>query len=203
LLLLSVATYAALRSVRHIPLYTLIAIPILSATVQAWLSPRANAKADKDQQAPMTTAKASFNAILLAGFLIFLVGRLRYVANRQTEMEGKDFPADAVSFIAAHRPPAPMLNHYNWGGYFIWKLYPDYRVYVDGRADIYGDAFMNNLAAVYYLKGDAWKSTFAEWGIRTVVLPPDAPLATALRALPAWETIYSDKEAVVLTAKMR
>jgi hypothetical protein len=200
LLLLSVGTYAALRSVRHIPIYTLIAIPILSAMAQAWLQERADAKVDREQT-HMTTAKAIFNAVLLAGFLIFLLVRVGYVTNRQAETEAKEFPAAAVSFIAAHRPPAPMLNHYNWGGYFIWNLYPDYRVYIDGRADLYGDAFMNNLAAVYYLRGNAWQSTFAKWGIRTVALPPDAPLVTALRALPEWETIYSDDRAVVLTKK--
>jgi hypothetical protein len=200
LLLLLVATYAALRSVRHIPIYTLIAIPILSALVDAWMQQRAAAKTSKTQT-PTTPAKAFFNALLLAGFTIFLLVRVHFVTNHQTEMEAKDFPAAAVSFIAAHHAPPPMLNHYNWGGYFIWKLYPDYRVYVDGRADLYGDAFMNNLAAVYYLKGDAWQREFARWRIRTVALPPDAPLTTALRALPDWETIYSDKQAVVLTRK--
>lgn len=203
LLLLSVATYAALRSVRHIPLYVLIAIPILSATLQAWLEERANTKPDKPKQILMTTAKASFNAVLLLGFLLFLLARVRYVTQHQEEMEVKEFPAAAVSFIAAHRPPVPMLNHYNWGGYFIWKLYPDYRVYIDGRADLYGDAFMDDFAALYYLKGDNWQSAFARWGIRTVALPPDAPLVSALRSLPEWETIYSDKQAIVLTKKTR
>ena len=203
LLLLSVATYAALRSLRHIPLYTLIAIPMLSATAQAWLQERANTKADPTKPTPMTAAKATLNALLLTGFLVFLVMRVGFVTQHQADMEAREFPAAAVSFIAAHRPPAPMLNHYNWGGYFIWKLYPNYRVYIDGRADLYGDTFMNNLAAVYYLKGDAWQSDFTRWGIRTVALPPDAPLATALRALPEWETIYSDKQAIVLSRKSR
>ena len=36
------------------------------------------------------------------------------------------------------------MNHYNWGGYFIWKLYPQYRVFMDGRADVYGDALMTD-----------------------------------------------------------
>ena len=201
LLLLSVTTYAALRSVRHIPIYLLIAIPILSATVHAGLGERAHAKPVKTKQLPMTVAKASFNAFLLTGFLVFLLARVRFVHNHQLETEAKNFPAAAVSFIQAHHPPGPMLNHYNWGGYFIWKLYPDYRVYIDGRADLYGDAFMNDFAAVYYLKGDAWQSTFARWGIQTVVLPPDAPLVTALRALPSWEIIYCGQQAVVLTRK--
>jgi hypothetical protein len=203
IVLLSVTTYAALRSVRHIPIYALIAIPILSSMVMAWLQERGIAKGLSSKQTPMTPAKTLLNAVLLAGFLIFLLVRLHYVTHRQAEAEAKELPAVAVSFIATHQPPAPILNHYNWGGYLIWKLYPEYRVYIDGRADLYGDAFMDDLATTYYLRGDSWRNPFEKWGIRTVVLPPDAPLVTALRALPDWETLYGDNQAVVLTKKAR
>jgi hypothetical protein len=203
ILLLSVTTYAALRSVRHIPIYALIAIPILNAMVLAWLQESRIANGVKKKQTPMTPAKSLLNAVLLAGFLVFLVARVRYVTHRQADAEANELPAVAVSFIAAQRPPAPMLNHYNWGGYFIWRLYPEYRVYIDGRADLYGDAFMDDLATTYYLRGDSWRSLFEKWGIRTVVLPPDAPLVTALRALPDWQTMYCDSQAVVLTRKPR
>jgi hypothetical protein len=147
----------------------------------------------------MTPAKTLVNAILLAGFLVFMVARVRYVSSRQSETEAHKLPAAAVSFIAAQRPPAPILNHYNWGGYFIWKLYPEYQVFIDGRADLYGDAFMDDLATTYYLRGDSWRNPFEKWGIRTVVLPPDAPLVTALAAQHDWKTVYADSQAVVLT----
>jgi hypothetical protein len=199
ILLLSVMTYAALCSVRHIPIYALVAIPILSGMVQAWLQERGLAKRIESKPTSMTPLKTLTNAVLLGGFLVFMVVRVRYVAGRQAEMEAQELPAAAVSFIATHRPPAPILNHYNWGGYFIWRLYPEYRVYIDGRADLYGDAFMDDLATTYYLRGDSWQSPLEKWGIRTVVLPPDAPLVTALSAMPAWKTIYADAQAVVLT----
>ena len=202
ILLLSVTTYAALRSVRHIPIYALVAIPILSNMMQTWLQKRGLAKQFAGKQTPMTSVKLFVNAGLLAGFLVFLFARVHYVTGKQSQIEAKELPAAAVSFLAAQRPPAPLLNHYNWGGYFIWKLYPEYRVFIDGRADLYGDAFMNDLATTYYLRGDSWRSPFEKWGIRTVVLPPDAPLVTALRALPDWETIYADDQAVVLTRRV-
>jgi hypothetical protein len=200
-LLLSVTTYSALRSVRHIPIFALVAIPILSTMTLAWLQERGVAKEFEGKRTPMTSVKALVNALLLAGFLVFLFARVRYVTRGQPETEAKELPAAAVSFIAAQRPPAPILNHYNWGGYFIWRLFPQYRVYIDGRADLYGDAFMDDLAMTYYLRGDSWRSPFEKWGIRTVVLPPDAPLVTALRASPDWQTIYADGQAVVLTKK--
>jgi hypothetical protein len=199
LLLLCVATYAALRSVRHIAIYALIVVPIISAMAQAWLNEHRLAQRLVAKSRPMTPAKTFVNAILLGSFLVFTVARVGYVSSGQAQTEAQKFPAAAVSFIAAHRPPGPMLNHYNWGGYFIWKLYPDYKVFIDGRADLYGDAFMDELASIYYLKGAAWRGLFERWGIQTVVLPPDAPLVTALTALPDWRVIYSDNQAVILT----
>ena len=201
ILLLSLTTFAALRSVRHIPIYTLIAIPVLSAMLTAWLEERGVTQPLQSKPTRMTTATTLMNAVLLAGFLVFLVARVGYITHRQAEAEAKEFPAAAVSFIGAKRPPAPMFNHYNWGGYFIWRLYPEYQVYIDGRADLYGDAFMDELAATYYLRGDLWRGQLEKWGIRTVALPPDAPLVTALRVLPDWDTVYSDVQAVVLTKK--
>lgn len=200
-LLLSVTTFGALRSVRHIPIYALVATPIVSAMVLAWLQERGVAKQFESNRLPMTPAKTLINALLLASFLVFMVARVVYVVRRQADAEAKEFPATAASFIASQRPPAPILNHYNWGGYFIWKLYPEYQVYIDGRADLYGDAFMDSLAATYYVRGDSWRRPLEKWGIRTVVLPPDAPLVTALGALPDWKTIYADKQAVVLAKK--
>jgi hypothetical protein len=199
ILLLCVTTYAALRSVRHIPIYALVAIPILSATANAWLEESRMGSLLKLRPASVSHRKMWVNAILLAGVVAFMLARLSYVVRQQSNAEAEKFPAAAVSFIAAHRPPGPILNHYNWGGYFIWRLYPEYEVYIDGRADLYGDAFMDELASIYYLKGSAWRGSFEKWGIRTVLLPPDAPLVTALTALPDWKEIYADNQAVILT----
>jgi hypothetical protein len=60
---------------------------------------------------------------------------------------------------------------------------------------------MDNLAAAYYLKGDAWRTLLSTWGTRTVVLPPDAPVVTALRTLPDWQEMYADNQAVVFVKK--
>jgi hypothetical protein len=198
LLLLAVTTYAALRSVRHIPIYVLVAAPLLSAMVHAKLQELGKAGLF-DRQSPMTQTKFVVNAMLLAGFLAFTVGRVNYVVGRQTRTEETEFPAAAVNFLNSTRLPAPMMNHYNWGGYFIWKLYPEYKVYIDGRADVYGDSFLDEFASVYYLKGQTWRTPLERWNIQTVVLPPDAPLVTALGTLPGWRQVFADRQAVVLT----
>jgi hypothetical protein len=198
LLLLAVTMYAALRSVRHIPIYVLVAVPLLSAMVQATL--QENGKAGLfGRPMPLTPIKLIVNVTLLASFLIFTGFRVEHVIRHQPEAEAKEFPSAAVAFLASKRPLAPIMNHYDWGGYFIWKLYPEYKVYIDGRADIYGDAFMDEFASAYYVKGESWRVPLQKWRLQTIALPPDAPLITALSTEPGWERVFSDRLAVVLT----
>ena len=199
LLLLSVTTYAALRSVRHIPLYVLVTVPLLSGMIEACLRARGKTALLDASPRPLTSLKLVVNATLLACFLFFALARVHYVVHRQPETEAKEFPAAAAAFIMTSRPPGPLLNSYNWGGYFIWKLFPDYKVYIDGRADLYGDTFMDDFAAAYYLRGKPWQDPLSKWGIQTVILPPDAPLTQALRGLPPWKEVFADSQAVVLT----
>jgi hypothetical protein len=198
ILLLLVTVWGALRSVRHIPILVLVAAPLLSGLTQAWLEERGASLRLGVRRTPLLPSRMVVNVFVLAVFATFTVARVRYVVERQVEIEAHEFPAAAVSFLFKERPPGPVLNHYNWGGYFIWKLYPEYRVYIDGRADVYGDSFMDDFAASYYLKNN-WRQPMETWGIRTIVLPPDAPLVTALSSSPGWKRIYADSQAIVLS----
>ena len=103
-------------------------------------------------------------------FLVFTLIRLRQIVAGQADAEARAFPTAAVSYVLNHRLPGPLLNHYNWGGYLIWKLYPDYRVYIDGRTDLYGDAFMDQSGATYNISNESWWDPLEKWQIRSVVL---------------------------------
>ena len=48
-------------------------------------------------------------------------------------MHGDALPVRAVDFIAEKSLPEPLFNPYEWGGYLIWRLYPDYQVFIDSR----------------------------------------------------------------------
>jgi hypothetical protein len=199
LLLLAATMYLALRSVRHVPIFVLVAVPIFSALVEGVLQEQGLALRPGTSREPRLTWKMLLNAALLVAVAAFTVSRLQTVIQSQAETERRAFPAAAAAFVVRERLPGPILNHYNWGGYLIWRLYPQYRVYADGRADLYGDAFMDERAAIYSLTDPTWRAALARWGIRTVILPSEAPLTTALRHQPAWQQRFQDSQAIVLT----
>jgi len=198
LVLLLATIPAGLRSMRHIPILVLILVPVLAELATAWIRRRGDRRLLPRGFREPSSRTLLVNIIVLITFAVFTVVRVRQVVGSQSTTEAKHFPTAAVAFLERERPPGPILNHYNWGGYLIWKLYPQYLVFIDGRADIYGDSFMEDFGSCYYLTGD-WRKSLRAWGIRTLVLPPDAPLVIALRNDSEWRQIYGDSEAVVLT----
>jgi len=198
LLLLVATMWLALHSVRHIPIFVLVAVPMLSASAQFWLEERGTRPWLGSTTRSPRSPRRLVNAMILAAFVVFTIVRMRVVIRDQPKTEAQHFPAAAVSFLTRERPPGPILNNYNWGGYLIAKMYPQYRVFIDGRADLYGDSFMDDFYATYHLT-DGWERPIMQWQIQTILLPPDAPLVTALRSRPGWKQIYADPQSVVLT----
>ncbi len=189
LLLLVVTLFAALRSVRNISIFVLVAAPLLFEGLSACL------RRMSSNPSPAPTRRGLIlNGAMVLAVAVFALVRVQTVAVQQSEAEAAQFPAAAVAYLAANHLPQPMLNHYNWGGYLIWKLYPDYRVFIDGRADVYGDSLMEDFASVYYLNRN-WKKPLEQWKIQTVILPPEAPLLQALESTGGWRQAYSDGQA--------
>jgi hypothetical protein len=192
-----------LHSVRHLAIFLLVAAPVLGGLADAWVGNRAafnrHDPPGGSEAAPVPgKIRIGLNAMMLAALLAFALARVHFVVGRQAETEAARFPAAAVAFLSTHRPPGPLFNYYDWGGYLIWKLYPGVPVYIDGRADLYGDAFMDSFARTYDLTNH-WEAPLESWQIRTVLVPPSAPLASVLGSRAGWKQIYADPQAVILT----
>jgi len=197
MLLVCVSAYAALESVRLIPIFVLIAVPFLAEHADALM--RARQRSFRaSEQLHLTMTKLVCNAVIAVVLIVFVWVQVRRFVLRQPESEAASFPAAAVSFLREHHPPGPLLfNDYNWGGYLIWKLYPAERVFIDGRADLYGDEFMDQYSATYNLTGD-WQEPLNRWQIATVIVPSQCALATILPATGSWKPVFHDPQAVVL-----
>ena len=137
------------------------------------------------------------NALILFALVGFVGFQINIVVQRQPQVEAQHFPAAAVAYLQAHPAAGPLFNLYDWGGYLIWKLNPQTLVFIDGRADLYGESLMRQFADTYDLKRD-WQKALQTWRIRTVLVNPDSALAVALRNAPGWEVGYSDSQALVL-----
>ena len=69
-------------------------------------------------------------------------------------------------------------------------------MFIDGRADVYGDAFIEYFLQAYRGGAD-WRAPLDKFDVRVVLVEPDAPLAMRLAEESAWRKVYEDKQAVI------
>ncbi len=191
LLLLLASLYAGLCSIRMIPLFALVAIPVIFRRI-------GSLRTQQSRNIRKSVTRPLLNGVIILAMAVFAAVHLTRVIQQEPQAEAQHFPTRAVAFLETN-PPNHIFNHYDWGGYLIWKLYPTTRVFIDGRADVYGEQFLNQFADTYQLRDD-WREPLQRWNVDTVLIPPDSALATGLRNSPGWTVAYEDSQAIILKA---
>ena len=104
------------------------------------------------------------------------------------------YPSDAVDAILdSELADARGYNDYGWGGYLIWRDIP---VFIDGRADVYGDDFLR----LYFQAEDAepgWREPLDSFDVQYALMAPGVPLGVILDEAPEWTSIYLDDVAEI------
>lgn len=183
--LLLIATVLSLRMQRDIWFGSIVAAAVITRCRQV-----------KEQYAiPLRGLVA---AILGAIFLARVVWHLGPGADRGADRVNREqYPAGAVAYIREHRPPGPLFNHFNWGGYLIWSL-PEYPVGMDGRTNLYGEERL--LRAFDTCNGMSWDTDPELIAAGVVLVPVEMKLALIdklRQATDRWHAVYEDKVAVV------
>jgi hypothetical protein len=140
--------------------------------------------------------KYALNAVLMTLVMAGIVWFFPSQARLESVVEDK-WPVRAVKYVEQHPVPRPMYNTYGYGGYLIWQLDGQNKVFIDGRADIYersgvladyGTISRVELATPFLL--DAY-------GIQSCLIGRDEALGTLLEASRKWQVAYRDKLSVL------
>lgn len=194
--LLFVGTGAAgLLSARNIPLFAVVAAPIVSRAVgQIWVTWKGDDAFVDRQTRPTKPALIALNVFLLA--VVVLAGALwvgQTIAGNGEAVRAQ-YPVDAVDFLEAEGlDEARGFNDYGWGGYLIWRGFP---VFVDGRADVYGDEFLFFYQKTAQVQRD-WREPLEQYGVEYVLVGRQARLGTMLAEVDGWREVYGDEMARV------
>jgi len=107
----------------------------------------------------------------------------------------REFPVDAATAVVAGRYHGPLYNHFNWGGYLIWRL-PDMPVSMDGRSHVHGDARIVQSMRTWAGVGD-WRADPELTAAGVVIAAVDSPLASLLGRDEDFREVYGDSVARV------
>jgi hypothetical protein len=194
---------------RNIPLFSVVCAPLVAEALRCWLRDLESVKAPDWIKSAVRRFEAASAEIgvtdrlprlhVFSGAAIILVIALLYAPappkSFQATQDPKDFPVEAANVLSRYGYDRIFTSD-SWGGYLIYRLYPNAKVFIDGRSDFYGTSFELKYLDVIAAKYD-WDQNLDRYGAQTVLVPADAALASALKENRRWRVVYDDKMAII------
>ncbi len=103
-----------------------------------------------------------------------------------------------VDFLDKELPSGKMFNEYALGGYLLYALTPPPKVFIDGRADMYGEKIFsdyNTIKSSHSKRDELLEQYDVDW----VVFEKDSDLVTDLEKSGQWQPTFVNEQYAVLT----
>ncbi|MGH8924431.1 MAG: hypothetical protein ACRDWA_07335 [Acidimicrobiia bacterium] len=163
------------------------AVPLASLVLAPFFLQSLVRMSSKGMPSKATNVETRLNAVLLCAVLVIPV-----LVPLAGGLDRELFAVEAITHLA----PGRAFHDDAVGGYLIYAEWPERQVYVDDRAELYGDAFVDFVRA---RAGNAeWREVFDRYQIRQALLKVEDPLAQIL-AVSGWQERFRDEKFVILS----
>lgn len=206
ILLIVSFTGLALYTSRMIALFAIVATPIAAKTFAHWIPeefphPRLlSVEKNVNKINSSSNGLIWFFAVIIVVALLFSSGETIDPEGRGNTFDVRFFPVEATLWIEAHPQQGHMFNEFDWGGYLLLRLWPDYQIFMDGHTHIYGEELTKEYERVIALSR-GWEEILAKYEVTWVIVRANTPLVNALSASGDWLILYQDQSTIILTRK--
>jgi hypothetical protein len=191
--LLAGFTVLAMTSGRNMHLYGVVAPfvlvgPAIEMASLAFLKKSASAMVKVEKQLKGLVWPT---ATVLISLILLISGKL----GKDYFIDPKLFPVDAVQWLENNPQSGPMFNDFLWGGYVVWKLWPEQKDFIDSQSDLTGEATKLYLTVINLKAG--WQDVLNQYDVKWVIMPVNSALSTEL-VKDGWKVLYSDPTTIIL-----
>jgi len=196
-----ILTYLSFSALRHMVIFTLIMTPFLSKNLSylySALKKKLLRYHSSRRLLKKLVATAAFSTLVLGS-----IKPARAIIRGTWGLPNTLLPVEAVDFVARVKPQGNMYNHFNWGGYLLWKLFPEYRTFVDGRLDMFVPDIYKEWLAVA-LEKEGWRQILEKYGVGWIIFPSEGiwdGLREDLENNGDWCLIFWDDYATIAAKK--
>jgi hypothetical protein len=198
--------YNSLVSVRHVPLFAIVAAPILAGEITALWSRWVQARPSRSIARTLDAVTAQYQCRGLS-LGLWAPAVTLWLAFSQGAGWPRDFLEGPfpVKIVAAHADEiaaSRVFTSDGWAGYLIYKNYPRQKVFFDDRHHYFGEPIIGD-----YLKigggSRQWRELMNRYGLDHALVGSDSPIASLLRLEPDWTAVQDDGSAVLFRRNVR
>lgn len=150
--------------------------------------------------------------IITAGILLIFESFLYLNGDYYKKSDKDDSPGlilmengkSAMDFVVATNLPQPIYNNFDIGSYIIYRGYPRYRVFVDGRPESYPASFFQKTYIPSQENPQVFANLDLKYNFQTIIFsitdqtPWGKSFLNSITQNPAWTTVYFDKFIIIL-----
>ena len=207
--LLMAWAFASLRSARHIPWFGIVAAPLVASECahlwSVWAARKSAGSAIRIFWDLSQDFGRSRRLSLWTPALGLLAIGITIPGGKLADFPPSSFPVAAVSAnLQRLEPPGGMprvLTSDQWADYLIYRIYPEERVFFDGRSDFYGPGIGEDYQ-ILLSAGPGWRAALDRYRFDMALLPKDWPLGDILEHSPGWHVVYRDSLSVLLARQV-
>jgi hypothetical protein len=148
---------------------------------------------------PLTWRRSAF-LFGVAGIVATVVALQQGLTNQRLQTGvAATYPVEAIQVVEARGDKGPIFNHFNWGGFLIWRL-PRMPVSLDGRTNLHGDEKILRCSNTW-AGGGGWEDDPDLVAANVVIAEKDMVLTNLLRKDARFELVYEDAVALVFVRR--
>jgi tetratricopeptide (TPR) repeat protein len=115
--------------------------------------------------------------------------------------------AACLRFLREGRFEGNLFHNDVWAGAVALFGYPRYRLFIDGRLEVYGEAFWRDVYFRILGCGPGWEEALARYGVNAALLRTGSPamrdrIGSVLRVHPEWALVYWDETAMLYVRRI-
>lgn len=190
-------TTLSLISARNIPLFAIITAPYVATIIQSNLPSSTILQKTKTTINNVEKNHKGIVLPILAVVLLLTTSASQRGLNPANKFDPEKFPVHAADWLESNPQDGNMFNNFIWGGYLLYRLFPDELVFIDGQTDFYGESFTREYAQVMKLE-DGWQDVFAKYDVAWVIIESHRSLIPALQNELEWKIVYQDNTTTIL-----
>jgi hypothetical protein len=195
--------HMSLFSARYIPLFGIIAAPVVTKQLKNLLAASNGKFSDflKRKGASFSEINASGNDFVWPALVLLIIVLLFFSGQLRAEFDPENKPVAASKFLEQEHVTGNMFNNDEFGDYFIYRNYPAYKVFIDGRNDMYGVEKLKEYHRVIEFE-HGWEKILEKYNITWIIYDSNSPFSRYVMENKSWHLIYSDKVASIFLKKI-